>query len=241
MPFPTDSFVVHGGCGCTAVRYRMSVPEFDQRARYPYHTPGVDIGDIRLPMSVICHCNGCRRATTSLGAPGMTSNMSVLELSILPDTIKPSYSKPAADGDRPPYVPATTILDAEDRATAIDGLWLTHYEPSPKINRWFCGRCGTHVFAAPDKTLERPGWPRMVNVLTGSVDRDLLANEWFRPQHINCVALGIPWVREYVKVGMKDVPEHPLFLIDGLMTDNFKPMVEHMHSMGMDYNVTIWE
>jgi hypothetical protein len=80
---PRQSFILRGGCNCHAVRYQISVPEWDSRARLPWHTPGKDIGDVRIPISTICHCNDCRRATTSLGAYGLITDMSTVELSVL--------------------------------------------------------------------------------------------------------------------------------------------------------------
>ena len=32
----------------------------------PWKTPDADVGDLRLPMVVVCHCNDCRRATASV-------------------------------------------------------------------------------------------------------------------------------------------------------------------------------
>jgi hypothetical protein len=188
MPFPSDPLVLHGGCNCTAVRWRMSL-----RAANPYHTPGTDIGDVRLPTAVVCHCDGCRQATGSLGAYGFTSDMALLELSILPRASMPDREKSKDDETRPPFVPAASLMD-EPTAAGLDDLWLMHYESSPKRDRWFCGRCGTQmaIAASKDTIPAEWGWPRVVNIWAGTTDRNLLENDWCRPDHIMDCSIAIP-------------------------------------------------
>ena len=97
MPFPSEPLTLRGGCNCTAVRWRMLLPEASRRVANPYHTPEASMGDLRLPTAVICHYDGCRRATGSLGAYGFTSDMALLELSILPRTTVPNQHESQDD------------------------------------------------------------------------------------------------------------------------------------------------
>lgn len=150
MPLPSEPLVLRGGCNCTAVRWRMSLPEASKRVANPYHTPGTDVGDIRLPTAVVCHCDGCRQAMGALGAYGFTSDMALLELSLLPKSTLPDREKGKDDETRPPYVPAASLLDDPSVVDRGD-LWLTHYESSPKRHRLFCGRCGTQIAIAASK------------------------------------------------------------------------------------------
>lgn len=241
MPFPSEPLTLRGGCNCTAVRWRMSLPDASKRVDNPYHTPGTSIGDLRLPTAVVCHCDGCRRATGSLGAYGFTSDMALLELSILPRGTVPDQREIQDDDARPSYVPAENLMDSDTKQ--LDTLWLTHYESSPKRHRWFCGRCGTQIAIAPSKDAIPPefGWPRVVNIWAGTTDRNLLENDWCRPDHINNCSVAIPWVRDHVRNGAKDSEEHPSFMIDWHMTDDIRPHIEMLNAMGMNLNVTMWK
>jgi hypothetical protein len=156
----------------------MSLPEASKRVANPYHTPGTDVGDMRLPTAVICHCDGCRQAMGSLGAYGFTSDMATLELSILPKATIPDRESHMDDEKRPSYVPAASLMDDPEEVN-LDELWLMRYESSPKRDRWFCGRCGTQIAVAASKDTIPPewGWPRVVNVWAGTTDRDLLEND----------------------------------------------------------------
>ncbi|KAE8446922.1 hypothetical protein EG329_011553 [Mollisiaceae sp. DMI_Dod_QoI] len=242
MPFPSEPLVLRGGCNCTAVRWRMSLPDASERVANPYHTPGTNIGDIRLPTAVVCHCDGCRQATGSLGAYGFTSDMALLELSILSKASMPNREKNNDDETRPPYVLAASLMD-DPTVVNSGGLWLMHYESSPKRDRWFCGRCGTQIAIAASKDAIPPewGWPRVVNIWAGTMDRNLLENDWCRPDHIMDCSIAIPWIRDYVKHGAKDAQEHPFIMIDWHMTDDFRPHIEMLNQMGVNLNVTMWK
>jgi len=126
MPFPSEPLVLRGGCNCTAVRWRMSLPDASKRVANPYHTPGTNIGDLRLPTAVICHCDSCRRAMGSLGAYGFTSDMALLELSILSRTSVPDREKCEDDETRRPCIPAANLMD-DPTVISLDNLWLMHY------------------------------------------------------------------------------------------------------------------
>lgn len=242
MPLPSEAIVLRGGCNCTAVRWRMSLPDASKRVAHPYHTPGTDIGDVRLPTAVVCHCDGCRQATGALGAYGFTSDMALLELSILPRVIIPNREKNQKDEARPPYVPAISLMD-DPTVANLEGLWLMHYESSPKRDRYFCGRCGTQIGVAASKDSVPPeyGWPRVVNLWAGTTDRDLLENDWCRPDHVTDCSIAIPWIRDYVKNGAKSAEEHPFMMFDWHMTDDFRPHIEMLNQMGFNLKVTMWK
>ncbi|PCG92904.1 Hypothetical protein PENO1_086190 [Penicillium occitanis (nom. inval.)] len=73
-----------------------------------------------------------------------------------------------------PVFSAASLMD--DDPKQLDTLWLMHYESPPKRHRWFRGRCGTQIAIAASKDAFPPelGWPRVVNIWTGTTDRDLL-------------------------------------------------------------------
>ena len=61
-----EAFVVNGGCGCGAVRYKLSIPEPIQRPLYPYSQKSGRGEEVRLPMARVDHPNDCWRATGNL-------------------------------------------------------------------------------------------------------------------------------------------------------------------------------
>ncbi|KAH8897173.1 hypothetical protein GQ53DRAFT_743000 [Thozetella sp. PMI_491] len=241
MPFPSEPLVLRGGCNCTAVRWRMSLPSHSERAPNPYHTRTKDIGDVRLPTAGICHCDGCRRASGSIGTYAFITDMATLELSIL---ARDKVPDPKADdnGERPPYVPALSLLD-EPATADLSGLWLMHYESSPMRNRWFCGRCGTQLGVAVSKAaIPQELWsPRVITLCGGSTDRDLLENAWCQPDHVMDCSIAIPWMRHFVKSGAQGAQEHPFVMMDWLMTDDFRPHIEMLQQRGIDLKVTMWD
>jgi hypothetical protein len=241
MPLPSEPITLRGGCSCKAVRWRMSLPEASERALNIYHSPGADIGDVRLPTAAICHCNGCRQAVCALGAYGFTTDMATMELSIFPKTTVPN-TKNVHDETRPAYVSALSVLD-EPQNTDISGLWLSHFESLPHRNRWFCGRCGTQLGMAPSKESLPASFrlPRIMSLWAATMDRDLLQNDWCRPEHIMNCSIAIPWVRDYVRNGEKNAQEHPFIFIDSLMTDDIRPHIEMLKQVGIDLNITMWD
>lgn len=81
----------------------------------------------------------------------------------------------------------------------------------------------------------------MVNIWAGTTDRNLLENDWCRPDHIMNCSITIPWVRDHVRNGAKDSGEHPSMMIDWHMTDDIRPHIEMLNAMGMNSNITMWE
>ncbi|ORY58849.1 uncharacterized protein BCR38DRAFT_413166 [Pseudomassariella vexata] len=226
MPLPREPFTIHGGCNCKAIRYRISVPPHKDRVLSPYCTPGGDIGDHRLPVTQICHCNDCRHATAQLPSFILMALTSSVQVSAAP-----TLADIEALGNEHTWTPGTEMFDHTN--TVHKETWLGLYKSTPVRSRWFCKRCGVQIAYNLDagSVPEEWGWPVMVNFCLGTVDREYLEKDYMKPDHANWTALGIPWVRDLVTKGRVD--EHPLFALDRGMGDDITADVEELEGLGL--------
>jgi len=201
-PLPPEAFTINGGCNCGAIRYSVKVPVHSERKPTPYRANDADIGDIRLPMLFICHCNGCRSSSSGIVLAGIAADMETLEVAV----------KPTAASE-PAWMPASEVFDKEavlaDTSTA-----LAVYESSPTKSRWFCRRCGTPFGYSIDA--EHPAyaewkWPPMFDLYMGTVDRADLERDWMVPDRRMWCEPGVPWIRKLIAEGSDamGLPSHP--------------------------------
>ncbi len=232
MPLPSDPLVLRGGCNCGAIRYRVSVPEFASRPIHFGFPPEAadDPSTPRLPLICTDHCNDCRTATSSILPSWILTPADMYAISCLPrppreagenDGTGPfempmlplAPRKPAADSERPPYVPAHDLLRG---AQGTRGTWLQLYVSRDRFSgtgkpmrtvRSFCGRCGTNLTYLADPMPY--GFPDMIDVILGTVDRADLEKEWMQPERQLWWNNGIPWVKEMV--GGMSGQKHPIY------------------------------
>ncbi|KAF4421769.1 mss4 [Fusarium austroafricanum] len=227
MPIPSEPVNVTGGCSCGAVRYRIAVPAVDQRPLNPMTPPS---SGIKLPGSITCHCNDCRRAMGSFLSPGYAEvSAPMLTVSAMSpsseteivsgrivDPLAEDYDAAKADAERPPYVPAVDVL----RATGESKTWLRFFhsgKASAAMSRSFCGRCGTplcsHFRLEPEFCFEGKmpeGWCDCFHLSLGTLDREFLEQDWFNPGSeimfkygttmSRCVSATAKGLRELLKV-----------------------------------------
>ena len=110
MPLLEETFIIHGGCNCKAVRYEISVPALSDRPPTPYKTPGADIGDLRIPAVSMDHCNDCRRATSSILPMGPICDAKTVRASALTRGKASEGAFDVEDSEREWY-PAAEIFD----------------------------------------------------------------------------------------------------------------------------------
>ncbi|KAK3116896.1 hypothetical protein LTR53_002266 [Teratosphaeriaceae sp. CCFEE 6253] len=192
---PTQAFTIDGGCSCRAVRYRIIVPALEDRIANPYKAAGSDAGDLRLPMFLICHCNGCRIASSGIVLAAIAADLSTVEAS-MGDTGH-------RDNGEPIWRPASEVFDKK-RVLADTTSALAVYESSPLRSRWFCCRCGTPFGYSIDA--EHPAytewkWPPMFDIYMGTVDRADLEHEWMQPERRLWCEPGVPWIRRMIAEG----------------------------------------
>jgi hypothetical protein len=214
MPLPKEALVVHGGCNCGAVRYQISIPELSQRPRHPYNTAAAlttadENEPVRLPMVVACHCNDCRRATGQLLPIFICAPLDFVTVSLVPrssaltepDAVKRKAAPPEPRG---PWLPAAEVFTPAPAPANVDSF-LSLYNSSHLRTRSFCGRCGTYLGYA---VVPMPaGWPDMLDLSLGSVDRADLDGDALVPERQVWWDYGVDWIRKLSTEGLA-VPIH---------------------------------
>lgn len=221
MTWPSGAFKLHGGCYCQSVRYRVSVPAFEQRPKTVYCTPGADIGDdARIPAVYLDHCNDCRRATSAVLPIGLVVEAKTMEMSCLLPEELPSVGKAKSEDERREWYPVGTIAQNE-LGSSWEGRVLGRYASSNGRFRWFCQNCGTPLgYSVSDGVIpEEWGWPKMFDIWLGTVDREDLEKDFMRPERQLWCQRGVPWIRELSTSGARSadgapIPQHPLTKID---------------------------
>ena len=212
MPLPDSPLVINGGCNCRAVRYKITIPHVEER---PLH-PAADAasGPVRLPFVCTDHCNDCRRATGAVLPYWICTPIAMVTSSlILRDAafLHPDASKrdDALAEKRSPWLPATRIFEPGPAST---NSFLDFYESSAGRRRSFCGRCGTMVAYA---ALPMPhGWPDMLDIVLGTVDREDLERDSLAPERQLWWEKGIHWVQKFSESGAVALPKHPDYRIN---------------------------
>ncbi|KAF5027506.1 hypothetical protein F66182_377 [Fusarium sp. NRRL 66182] len=212
MPLPNHATTVTGGCSCGAIRYRIAIPELEDR---PFHPMAPPAAGSRLPDTMTCHCNDCRRSTGSFLAVGVVevpapmlsvstiaqdSESTIVSGRFL-DVMASHYDAAEADAERPPYIPAADVF----RATAESRSWLRFYHTTKAGEDWsrsFCGRCGSHVcfhfklvpeYCHSGKVPDN--WQDVFHLYLGGIDREFLDKGWFAPSTEAMFKYGTPFSR----------------------------------------------
>lgn len=217
MPLPQQAFTITGGCNCRSIRYQISVPEYSSRSKTVYCTPSANIpDDARIPFIAIDHCNDCRRASGALLPMALITEAATAELSFNAGPWQSSLD-----------LWSSQLSDLQSNST------LGHYSSSKDRNRWFCLKCGTMLFytisegAVPAEW----GWPTMLDIWLGTVDRECLEKEYMKPERMLWCEKGVPWIRELARNGAGGVPEHPLTKIDKFIGDDVGDDEEELRRM----------
>ena len=229
MPLPSTQLTLNGGCNCRAIRYQIRIPALNER---PLHPGSILAGgeDVRLPLVATDHCNDCRKATGSVLPLWILTPMAFVSGSVrTPDptvTDAATSAAPGTDGDergdadseaavsRGPEVPGTELFTRTPANQSARAKFpVTFYQSSPNVTRSFCGRCGTSL-AYWYQPLPA-GWPVVIDIVLGTVDREDLEGEWMRPERHMWWTKGIGWVKELVGgAGGCDLPRHPRYMVN---------------------------
>ncbi|ATZ54998.1 hypothetical protein BCIN_11g03070 [Botrytis cinerea B05.10] len=211
MPLPETSLSVRGGCNCRAIRYEIQIPSLDQRPFHPYSDTMKPGEHVHLPMIAIDHCNDCRRATGAVLPLWLCSPIDYISISLLrrSATSQPSSIKTAGEGDKISLASRETWSSAEETfrpGLSVDGSFLTAYISSEARTRYFCGRCGTNIGYRVSPMPE--GWPEMLDVVMGTIDREDLESDAMIPERALWVDHGIGWVKKLATEGLGTIPQH---------------------------------
>lgn len=212
MPLPSEPLTLQGGCNCRAIRYKIDIPTISDR---PLHFAGASESHqekVTLPMIVTDHCNDCRRATGSILPFWICTPISMVSASCIARS--DSVDRPEFDVDptAAKWLPATEIFNP---GTASEKTFLTFYESSEGRRRSFCGRCGTNLAYSIFPTPE--GWPEMLDVVLGTVDREYLEGHNLAPERQLWWDCGIDWIRRFTTEGACQLAKHPSYEVGDLV------------------------
>lgn len=209
MPLPPEAVTLSGGCNCSAIRYRVSIPAISDRPLHPAFNTASGKEPVRLPFVCIDHCNDCRKATAALLGVVLCSPTSYVEMSTLPQLEEGKERVEKKDEERD-WFPATEIFPPGIKSR--DNTTLSFYTSSEGRTRAFCSSCGTQ-FAYSAYPYPDP-WPRMLDIWIGSVDQADLEKEWLVPERHLWYDVGIEWIRKFGSEGSGGVPKHGTYKVD---------------------------
>jgi hypothetical protein len=209
MPLPDEALRVEGGCNCGAIRYCIAIPTRAERQLHPLAPAGAAI---HMPFLVLDHCNDCRRATGSILPAWLCAPLDMCSVSLVAASSAILASKATervgqAKEQSGQWTPAAEVFTPTQAPTALTrDHFLTSFESSDQRWRWFCGRCGTNVAY----TAAMPaGFPSMLDITLGSVDRRYLDSNALVPERHLWWDYGIGWIRRLATEGYDMLPVHP--------------------------------
>jgi hypothetical protein len=213
MPLPDEALQVEGGCNCRAIRYRVVIPARTER---PLHPLAPTECPVAMPFLALDHCNDCRKATGSILPAWLCAPLDMCSVSIVATSSATLVPKAAgregqAKEQSGPWTSAGDVFTpTPGHATANADHFLTGYESSHERWRWFCARCGTNVAY----TAAMPaGFPPMLDITLGSVDRRYLDSDALVPERHLWWDYGIDWIRRLATEGYGALPVHPDYRI----------------------------
>ncbi|KAF2232326.1 hypothetical protein EV356DRAFT_256508 [Viridothelium virens] len=199
-------FDLHGGCNCSAIRYRISIPSILER---PVHPLSPD-GSIRFPFSTTDHCNDCRRATGSILPAWLCVPAPMFSVSLRPPPPPDTHHYSTPDNELT-WLSADEALrqDSEESQESTVRFFVS----SKDRTRSFCGHCGTNVaYAVWPIPGYAKGFPDLFDVVLGTLDREDLERSEMRPERQLWWEKGIEWVQK-LSDGL-NVPKHKGFRVN---------------------------
>ena len=237
MPLPAEAITVQGGCNCRAIRYRVEIPALNDRPLNPYLTmrpsgkkqddgekvqqrdrrePSAEKAEStpRMPMLATDHCNDCRRATGSILPFWMATPLGMVSAAITASSGGESDITDWRPGNEVFHTNPLPSKSESDEGTTLNSSPLRFYDSSPGRRRSFCSRCGTMLSYIAFSHGVPDGWPLMLDIVLGTVDREFLEkDDWFVPERQLWWDKGIPWIHKLSVSGLGEgeaVPRHPL-------------------------------
>ncbi|CAF9943579.1 MAG: hypothetical protein ALECFALPRED_000713 [Alectoria fallacina] len=210
---PDHPLVLHGGCNCRAIRYKVQVPARSQRPLNPFSD-----GQVPFPMVTTDHCNDCRRATGSILPTWICVPTSMMTCQLQPVSSSSSSSSTNQDARRgddaaaPPSSPWVPAVELFKPGPDKDKYHVQFYQSSADITRTFCGRCGTNLTYFMTHGMGE-GYPEIFDTILGTLDREDLEKDWMAPDRHCWWSCGIEWVQQLSNGGTV-LPVHPTFKVN---------------------------
>ncbi|OAX84865.1 hypothetical protein ACJ72_00767 [Emergomyces africanus] len=206
---PLEPFALHGGCHCSAIRYKISFAKFDDRpVLNPNHPPNQP--DIRAPLLCFDHCSDCRSAS---GVPVQLWNICPQQsitfslLRRLDGCFADSGSNPSGGCGGRIDITGDQIVHPNETTKET---YLAYYASSKSVWRTFCSQCGTNIsFVA----FEEAGSETLMDLGVGTLDHESLQLVGIPQRHIWWDS-GINWVKLLIEAGETAnphtaLPKHP--------------------------------
>ncbi|CZT05633.1 hypothetical protein WAI453_004885 [Rhynchosporium graminicola] len=197
---PETPFELKGGCFCSAIRYTISIPSLSSRPKVDPNTnveihPPTKVSS-RLPMISLDHCTSCRRIAGAIIESWIIVPQSWVQFELQPRTPSP---------DQLQVIKPTMMEYLMPDKRVQEQTHVTHFESSETSNRTFCGKCGTHLtfyYSGPPGELAiKNAWGPYFDVASGTLDRESLEMEGFKPSRHVWAEDGIAWVKGLLKGG----------------------------------------
>lgn len=150
---------------------------------------------------------------------GLVTDIKTVQVSLLPRDEDRSGPFNTLHSERE-WTSAAEVFDF--RNPNLKDTYLSIYKSSPNRTRWFCSHCGTPVAYSVDPGVipVEWGWPTMLDIWLGTVDREDLEKEYIHPERMLWCEKGVPWIRRLATDGAGGIPEHPLTKIDKVVGED---------------------
>lgn len=242
---PSHSLKLTGGCFCSAIRYKISIPPFCDRPRVPGSLPtpihphtaakphptsealttSSTLVPTHLPILEIDHCTSCRRASGSVIQVWLICEAKWITFDLLPQTPALGHVGPAPPDKVQSAIkyPAREIVNPSPQLTGES--YVGHYSSNGTSHRTFCTRCGTPMtFNFSGDRGEDWKLDTLVDVAMGTLDRESLETEGLRPDRHGWWSDGIPWIRGMMYMGTGPLVRHPKGS-PGMVVDEDKALI----------------
>ncbi|PVH75770.1 hypothetical protein DL98DRAFT_518462 [Cadophora sp. DSE1049] len=207
---PETAFQLKGGCFCSAIRYMISVPSLEARPKIPSDPkkeifPPNKVSE-RLPMITLDHCTSCRRIAGTIIESWFICPQAWVQFTLQPRTTTGAGTTSPDESITPTMM--EYLMPDKDLQ---DKTYLSYFSSSEDVNRTFCGKCGTHLTYycsdAPGTMPTREHWGPYFDVAGGTLDREFLEMDGYRPNRYGWADDGISWVKRLLKEGEKSLGE----------------------------------
>jgi len=161
------------------------------------------------------HCTSCRRISGSLVESWIIFSESWAQFELQRKASDDLSRLTLSDTSENP-IKAITSDVLTGKKELLETTHLSHFSSSQDRSRVFCGKCGTHLtfkYTGPAKgtakLAEEAGmkWEPHFDIALGTLDRESLEMEGFKPSLHAWYEDGIGWVQRLLKDGEKGIAE----------------------------------